>query len=144
MTPSPNTNPRTGKLAGIIGGILAAISGGLFVFGAVAYYYDLQRLKKTSPLSAGLQLTFGAVPIAMTIVLGLVVLILGGFAIADALRERRGGAAGRLFLLFGLGALLGLYAAFSTGDPVPLGPAAIAAVITTLNYQAWRHRRRGP
>jgi hypothetical protein len=144
MAPSQVPVTRTGKLAGIAGGALAMVAGGIAAAVGLLFFRDMLLSSDKPPGFVKLLavVTGGAGVVA--IVIGLVVLVVGYLAIADALRARRGEAAGRLFPLFGLATLVGVTSAISDRELIPLLLAVLAAATTAFNFRAWRHRRREP
>ena len=120
------------------------VAGGIAAAVGLLFFRDMLRLSDKPPGFVKLLTVVGGGAGVMAIVIGLVVLVVGYLAIADALRARRGEAAGRLFPVFGLATLVGVTSAISDRELIPLLLAVLAAATTAFNFRAWRHRRRGP
>lgn len=134
-----SATPRSRRLSwsGIAGGVAATSAGGVTLLGLVGFVVEARddpRVAIGLAFAAGMVIVFGLLALAVT--------GLGIAATIDATRGRTGAAAGRLWLLFGLGIVGGLAGLVEEPNPGTMGFVAIMLMLAAPNFVAWQQRAR--
>jgi hypothetical protein len=132
---------RRRKVVGVLGGVLGVACGLVGVTG-MALFFRFAVLEREENSFLALFMWVAEFAAILFFLLGVGVMLLGVFAIRDSMRTQRGGAAGRLWLLFGIATAIGVVSVIDEWDPWFFALTLLSAATAAANFQAWRLRQQ--